>query len=341
MAAAGVDVSAAVTASSGSLHGARRSPAAMRVMVTGGTGYLGSAIVRALVRHGHEPVVFARRASAAGLPGTAVDGDIRDRHAVTRAAAGADAICHAAALVAAWAPRPAEFDEVNVGGLGSAIDAASTHGLSRIVYTSSFLAAPRADGAVLRRMQDYQRTKARAREVARAAAAAGVPIVSMVPGVIYGPGAATEGNLVGRLIREHLAGTLPGLVGAGRLWSYAYVDDVAEAHVTALCRGEVGAEYPLGGENAPQMRVFEILREMTGMRLPRRLPLAVASAVAALEEARAGFTGRAPVLTRATVEILRRDWVLDSSRSVEALGYRIRPLREGVHATLMAMRHGL
>jgi nucleoside-diphosphate-sugar epimerase len=257
---------------------------------------------------------------------------------VTRAADGADAICHAAALVSTWRPRPAEFDEVNIGGLEATIDAARTLGTARIVYTSSFLAVPRADGFVPRRLQDYQRTKMLARDVAHAAAGAGVPIVSMVPGVIYGPGVATEGNLVGRLIRDHLAGTLPGVVGAGRRWSYAYVDDVADAHVQALDRGEIGAEYALGGENAPQMRVFEIVRELTGARLPRRLPFALASAAAAVEEMRARMTGRSPLLTRATVEILRQDWALDSRRGIETLHYRITPLESGVRAILAALR---
>ena len=312
----------------------------MRVLVTGGTGYLGSAIVRALARHGHEPIAFARHASGAGLPGRAIDGDIRDRSAVIRAAARADAICHAAALVSTWRPRPAEFDEVNVGGLEAVLEAARTLGTPRIIYTSSFLAVPRADGFVPRRLQDYQRTKARARSVALAAAGAGAPVLSLVPGVIYGPGAATEGNLVSRLIRDHLAGALPGIVGAERLWSYAFVDDVADAHVAALERGEIGAEYALGGENAPQMRVFEIVRAMSGARLPRRIPAAVAAAAALVEEARARLTGRVPQLTRATVEILRRDWAVDSSGSIEALGYRIRPLRAGVEAIMAGLRQG-
>ncbi|MEP6919080.1 MAG: NAD(P)-dependent oxidoreductase, partial [Acidobacteriota bacterium] len=136
----------------------------MRVLVTGGSGYLGSAIVRSLVRHGHEPIAFARRASSAGLPARAVDGDIRDRTAVLQAARGAEAICHAAALVAAWASRPGDFDDINVGGLEAVIEAARSLGIPRIVYTSSFLAWPRTGGVAPRRMQDYQRTKIRARE---------------------------------------------------------------------------------------------------------------------------------------------------------------------------------
>jgi len=309
----------------------------MRVLVTGGTGYLGSAIVRALVRRGHEPIVFARRASASGLPARLVDGDVRDRPALTRAADGADAICHTAALVSVWRRRAEEFDEVNVGGLESAIAACRAHAVPRLVYTSSFLALPPAGATAAIRANDYQRTKTLARETARRAAEDGVPIVALFPGVVYGPGAATEGNLVGRLIRDHVAGRLPGLIGADRPWSYAFVDDVAEAHVTAIERGRSGAEYLLGGENAPQMRVFEIVRDASGLALPRRIPFPVATAAGWIQEARAHLTGATPQLTRDVVEIFRHDWSMDSRLSIEELNYRITPLNTGVGALLRAL----
>ena len=176
---------------------------------------------------------------------------------------------------------------------------------------------------------DYQRTKVAGLALARAAATRGVPIVSMVPGVIYGPGAATEGNLVGRLVHDHLAGRLPGIVGADKVWSFAYVDDVAAAHVAALTSGATGREYALGGDNAPQMRLFEILRRLRGTALPRRIPFAVASALGYVEERRAGLFGRPPLLTRGTVEIFRHDWPLDSSQSVQTPGVRPHPARTG------------
>ena len=302
----------------------------MRILVTGGTGYLGSATVRALARHGHEPVVFARRASTSGLPGIAVDGDIRDRRAVRAAAERSDAIIHSAALVSLWQPSPSVFDDINVGGLESTLEIAKVLGIGRIVYTSSFLALPPAGAARPLNANDYQRTKTRAREVARTATAGGAPIVTLVPGVIYGPGPQNEANLIGRLIEDHRRGRLPGIVGADRCWSYAYVDDVAEAHVQALSRTLTAPEYALGGENAPQIRVFEIWRELTGTPLPRRIPFAAAAAIGWLEEQRAALTGRPPLITRGAVEIFRHDWTLDSSRSVDELSYRIRPLESGL-----------
>jgi nucleoside-diphosphate-sugar epimerase len=306
----------------------------MNVLVTGGTGYVGRTIVHALARQGHTPVVFARAASRSGLPGRLIDGDVRDAGAISRAAEGTDAICHTAALVSLWRARREEFDEVNLGGLQNAIDVCRTHGLARLVYTSSFLARPPAGHATPLAANDYQRTKVAGLEMARRAAARGVPIVSMVPGVVYGPGTATEGNLVGRLVRDHLEGRLPGIIGADRVWSFAYVDDVAAAHVTALTRGETGGEYAVGGENLPQMRLFEILRHLRGTRLPRRIPFAVATALASLDEARTNLVGRPPLLTRGAVEIFRHDWPLDSQPSVDALGYTITPLERGLTTLL-------
>ena len=306
----------------------------MKVLVTGGTGYLGRAIVRAVTARGHEPVVFARSASRSGLPGRLVDGDIRDRAALRAAAIGCDAVCHSAAVVSVWRRRRADFDEVNVGGLENVLDAAADLGLGRIVYTSSFLALPPDGAAEPLQANDYQRTKVLADRRAREAALRGVPILCMYPGVIYGPGLPTEGNLVGRMIADHLARRLPGVIGADCVWSYAFVDDVADGHVLALQRGRVGEAYALGGENAPQMRAFEIVRDQTGRPLPRRIPSVVARAVGFAELGRVNLLGGSPLLTPGTVTILESDWPLDSGPAERDLGYRARPLLAGLTQTI-------
>ena len=139
------------------------------------------------------------------------------------------------------------------------------------------------------------------------------------------------------MLRDYRASRLPGIIGPRRIWSFSYVDDVAASHIEALERPHAEGEYMLGGENAPQIRLFEAAAAATNRRLPRTIPPSVARAAGALEEMRARISGRAPVLTRATVDILTRDWSMDSSRSLRELNHHITPLEDGVRATLASL----
>src|SRR5882762_9152898 len=103
----------------------------MKVLVTGGTGYLGRAVVRALAARGHDLVIFSRSATGSRLPGIAIDGDVRDGGALERAAAGCDAISHSAALVSIWRRRRQDFDDVNIGGLRHVLNAARALAIRR------------------------------------------------------------------------------------------------------------------------------------------------------------------------------------------------------------------
>lgn len=317
----------------------------MRVLVTGGAGFLGGRVVRALFEKGHDVVLMVRGGRRPGLPEGAVivDGDVRDMPLFTKAAEGCSAIIHTAAMVKIWSPRPVDFDDINVGGLRNAIAAASAHHI-RLVYTSSFMAIGPTGSIEADETQthpsgygnDYERTKAIADEAARAYAREGGDIVILYPGVVYGPGELTDGNLVARLLCDQMNSRLPGIVGPGdRLWSYAFVDDVAAAHVAALERGENGARYILAGPNATLNEIFAIASRRAGRNLaPRKLPFGLARIIGRGMWMWAEITGKMPDLTHEAVGIFEKNWAYRSGKAASELGYRVRPLEEGIATTV-------
>jgi farnesol dehydrogenase len=322
----------------------------MKVCLTGGAGFLGGRIARKLLDSGHELTLLVRGGVRPGLPEGArvVAGDVRDEGAFHQAAQGAEAIVHTAALVKLWSPRREDFDDINVGGLRNALAAARAN-RARLVYTSSFMAlgSTGVDPADETRihpgppfLNDYERTKALADEVGRAAAARGDDIVLLYPGVVYGPGELTDGNIVAKMIADQMNGKLPGIVGPGdRLWSYAFVDDVATAHVAAIERGRRGERYLLGGDNATLREVFRAASEAAGRPLePRRLPFALSRLVGGLMWFWADLTGKPPDLTHEAVAIFERHWAYRSDKAARELSYRVTPLGEGIAATVRFLK---
>ena len=332
-------------------HRDRRLGAAMKVLLTGATGFLGRTVARRLAARGHALRVLARPTSRLeGLPEgfEFFVGDVTDALSLGAAAEGCGAVVHMAALVKIWVPDPGRFEAVNVGGLENAL-AAARAASARLVYTSSFIALGPSGAGVLDASRphpgppfcnEYERTKARADALAREAAAGGQDVVILYPGVVYGPGEMTEGNIVARMVADHLNGRLPGLVGpADRRWSYAFVEDVAEGHALALEKGRPGDRLVLGGENATLGQLFRLVQEIAGAPPPRlRIPYRVASALGRAQWLWAETTGHPPQLTHGEVAVLREEWACDSTRAVRELGYAWRPLAEGLRETVRWLR---
>jgi farnesol dehydrogenase len=323
----------------------------MKVLVSGVTGFLGGRIAARLATSGHAVRGFVRE-PARWTPrpeGTEVAvGDVTDAAAFRKAAEGCDVIVHAAALVKVWVKDAAQFDRVNVGGFSNALEASRATG-ARLVYVSSFFALGPTDGTefdeetphpALGPFNDYERTKLAADRLAREAAAAGLPVVRLYPGVIYGPGALTEGNHVVLTLLQHARGKLPGMLGPGdRRWCFAYVEDVAEGAVTAAARAAPGSAYLLGGDNRTLNDLFALFARETGIAPPRiRIPYGVASGIGRLQRLGAEWFGIAPQLTEREVAIYRHEWAYRSERAVRELGYVARPLEDGVARTVAWLR---
>jgi farnesol dehydrogenase len=322
----------------------------MNILVTGGTGFLGRRVVSELSGR-HALRLLVRRGSSRDRFPAGVEfaeGDVTDRASLARAMAGCDAVLHAAALVKILAPRE-EFDRINVGGLENVLAAAEAAGVGRLLYVSSFIALGPTDGRTLDEsaeprdrawINDYERTKTLSDRAARRAIAAGAPLSVVYPGVIYGPGEMTEGNIVVRHILDLVHGRLPGLIGRPeRRWNYVYVDDVAGGVVHALEKNPPGGRYVLGGENVTLGDFYSLVGKATGAKIPNlRFPDSIAKAAGAAQKAWARLRGTTPQLTPDLVEIYKHDWAYDSSRAEKEIGYRWRPLAEGLASTVTWLR---
>jgi NAD+-dependent farnesol dehydrogenase len=321
-----------------------------KVFVTGGTGYLGGRLLESLISDGCQVRALLRKPSSLD-PHPQVEivtGDLSDSRRLAAQMQGCDTVFHTAALVASWTRDESEFYRVNVTGLRNILEACEVAGVANLVYTSSFFAlgpAPvpgASERAPLegRKIHPYQHSKLEARREAVRALAAGFPIVVLYPGIIYGPGRRTRGNLVAKLVEDFACGRTPGLLGDGnQVWSFAYIDDVAKGHLLALSVSPKGGEYVLGGKNVSLAGFFAALSSLTGKRAPRlRIPLAAGMAAAGLQALADRLRSRDPSMTPSSVRMMYESWACDSTRAEADLGYRPRPLREGLIETLKDMR---
>lgn len=327
----------------------------MKVVVTGASGYFGGKLCHALLREGYSVRALVRRTSdLSGLPSSSTAGvnfelaygDVTDYHSLLDAFSECHVIFHAAALVEPWLPDPSRFIPVNVGGLKNVLQAAmKTSTIEKILYTSSFFALGCTDGYIADEKQvhqekrfctEYERSKVIADKIALQAAAEGVPIVMLYPGVIYGPGKLTMGNFVAQTLIERFSGRLPGYIGYGNdRYSFSHVDDVAEGHIAAMKKGRAGERYLLTGENASFMLVFDIAALLTNTKKPSfNIPLWAIEVYAWLSVLFSRLTGKIPVVSPPSVNVLRHQWAYSCEKAKLELDYNPRSLQAGLEELL-------
>jgi dihydroflavonol-4-reductase len=314
----------------------------MTTLVTGATGFVGSAVARALVSSGHEVRALARpnsdRANLLGLPIEVAEGDLRDRPSLVKAVEGCRAVFHVGADYRFWARDPAAIYETNVAGTEALLAAAEAGGVERFVHTSSVGAmgidpsGKPADETTPVTIDDvighYHRSKFLAEQAARTFAARGFPVVIVNPTFPVGP-RDIKPTPTGRAIRDAASGRMPAYVDTGI--NVVHVDDVAMGHLLAFERGRIGQSYILGGDNMTLRDLLELVARIRGRRARLvRIPHAAVVAVAVALEGYARLTGHAPLVTREEARLARRRMYFSSARAARELGYQARPAEEAV-----------
>ena len=314
-----------------------------KVLVTGASGFVGSAVARKLLERGFAVRALVRPTSPRfhleGLDIEFAEGDLRDPETVRPAMAGVRYLFHVAADYRLWARDRNEIVTNNVESTRIVMDEALRAGVERVVYTSSVATlAVRMDGTSVdetfpldehKAIGAYKRSKVAAeRLVERMIAEQSLPAVIVNPSTPIGP-RDVKPTPTGRIIVDAARGRIPAFVDTGL--NLVHVDDVAQGHVAALERGKVGERYILGGQNVHLSDMLAAIAGLLGRRPPRiRMPRSAIVPLAVTAETIARFTGREPLVTLDALRMSKYRMFFTSAKAERDLGMTARPFTQAL-----------
>jgi dihydroflavonol-4-reductase len=316
----------------------------MRVFLTGGTGFVGGEVARRLRERGDDVRALVRapaRADALRTLGCElVVGDLSDEAALTVACQGVDAVVHAAAVYEVGVPaeRRGELTDTNVGGTERVLGAALSAGVRRAVHVSTVAVFGNTRGEVVdetyHKPDDvvptsvYEETKRLAHRRAHEIAERGLPLVTVLPGVVYGPG---DPSTVGELLRQLLSGRLPALPFPELGITPVHRDDVADGVLLALDKGIAGESYVLAGEPTTMRELVGVLADVAGRRPPRlTIPTPLLRALAPVGRFVGPPLGFPPNLREVISSSAGVTFWASSAKAQRELGWTYRPLADGL-----------
>jgi len=312
-------------------------------LVTGATGFVGSAVARALGARGHQIRVLVRstsnRRNLEGFQAEIIFGDINDPVAVARAVAGCRYVFHLAADYRIWVPNPAQMLRTNVEGTTGLMRAAQAAGVERIVHCSSVAALGLTkDGSPANEDTPvdpqkiagaYKRSKYLGEQAVRQLIRdEGLPAVIVNPAAPVGI-RDIKPTPTGRMIIDAANGKFPAYMDTGL--NLVRVDDVAIGHLLALERGRIGEGYILGGENLTLREILAMVTQEAGRKPPRiKVTPTMIWPVAWVEELLARVFKLQPRVTRDHLRMARSKMYFSSDKAIHELGYAPRPVRPAI-----------
>jgi nucleoside-diphosphate-sugar epimerase len=317
----------------------------VRYLLTGATGFIGGRLARQLLAAGHEVSALVREPARAGdlaaLGVTLVPGDVTERAGLVPAMRGLDGVFHVAGWYKVGARDRSPGERVNVQGTRHVLDAMAEAGVPKGVYTSTVAVFSDTRGRLVDEsyrhdgpwLSEYDRTKWVAHyEVAEPAMRRGLPLVIVMPGLVYGPG---DTSSVRDALRMYLRRRLP-MIPAGTEFCWAHVDDVARGHLLAMERGRPGESYIIAGPRHSFREAFELAERITGIRAPRlHASPAAMRAMARLMDAVGAVVPLPPAYAGESLRVSAGVTYLgDNARARRELGWAPRPLAEGLRETL-------
>lgn len=315
----------------------------MKAFVTGGSGFIGSHIVKKLVARGDTVHALARSEESAAnlrqLGATVFMGDITDSASLHPAMKGCDVVFHVAAWYKLGAPDWMKAEAINVGGTRRVLRLAHELGIPKIVYTSTVAVFGDTHGQMVDEtfyqegpfLTEYDRTKWLAHyKVAVPLIEKGAPIVIVMPGGVYGPG---DQSALAQMMRMFYRG-MPTLPGADLTVTYAHVDDVADGHLLAADKGEIGESYVLAGPSIPLNEMVDFWAHLIGRKSPSiRIAGRPLRKFAPLVGAVGKLLPLPSLFSEEAVGSLGATYMARSDKARTELGWTTRPLQTGMLET--------
>jgi dihydroflavonol-4-reductase len=310
----------------------------MKALVTGATGFIGSSIVRELLKDGVEVKVLLRKESNTknidGLDVEKVYGDIRDKDSVKAALEGCDTLYQAAALYVFWAKDNKTFDEINIEGTRATLIAAMEQGVDKVVYTSSIVAIGYEEGGKLANEEtkfniwkgnNYARTKHLGELEAKKFCEQGLPLVIVNPAVVLGV-RDIKPTPSGELVVNVLNKKMPGYMEGGL--NFVDVEDVARGHILAAQKGRIGERYILGNVNVSLKEFFDLIAEVSVVPAPKRkISYPMGMTLVYLLKLVSMINRKPPILTESSVRFVGEYAYYDCSKAINELGIPQTPIR--------------
>jgi dihydroflavonol-4-reductase len=320
-----------------------------QTLVTGASGFVGSAVARTLTGAGFRVRALVRPASPRfhldGLDLEFSEGDLRDPASIRRSMAGVRYVFHVAADYRLWARDKREIYAANVDGTRNLMQEALRAGVERVVHTSSVATLglkhiPADETSPLSEEQGigaYKRSKIAAERLVEAMIARDkLPAVIVNPSTPIGP-RDVKPTPTGRIIVEAALGKIPAFVDTGL--NLVHVDDIADGHIAALKQGVIGERYILGGTNVLFADMLADIARMVGRKAPTvRIPHSVAMPVAYAAEAMAWVTGREPFATVDGIRMAKYRMFFTTAKAERELGFRPRPYLQGLEDAIVWFR---
>jgi len=317
----------------------------VRAFVTGATGFIGGRVSRALVERGWTVTALARSPertqSLRDIGVSVVPGDITEAATLAGPMRRADAVFHLAAWYALGVPDRSRMYQVNVKGTENVLWAAAEAEVGRIVYCSTTaVLGSHSPGDVEdesarhhgRFGSAYEETKWMAHEKVRELAAGGLPVLTVMPGAVYGPG---DPSILGVLLRLYAKGWLLACPFLDAAFSWVQVDDLAEGIVSAHDKGRTAEEYILGGDNATISELLHRAAPLTGIRAPRfGVPERVLRLSLPFSPVIGRVLGQPPRILRDGLESMSGSFEFSSDKARRELGYTYRSIEDGIPETV-------